>query len=377
MEAVLTRVKLTTSVLKDLVEKAAKGSTMNDVIPLSCLMQVKVSNNELSVRTTDNQNFVTLKEKVADTPDFEMVVQTKIFTAIISKLNAKETTLILDDGKLTIESDGKYNIPLSVDADGSNIRFPEPTFEAVGGSKHITIAEIKSILNYNKACKAESKENPALFNYYFDSQKVITSDGFRACLNPISLVEQPTCLAPNLVELIPVIDGEGTTSEYGVDIQTNEDSILFTSDRGFVYGKKCLPADLEAYPAEGLTDAVNQTSTQRFDVAKESLLKMLDRICLFVDSLAHNMVTLTFTQDGITSFDPKTKSTETISYAKEYTGEPFSIVASVDANALLKQTAACSPAIISVGVNSESGITLEASGTENTTVKMVLSVVEE
>lgn len=377
MEAVLTRVKLTTSVLKDLVEKAAKGSTMNDVIPLSCLMQVKVSNNELSVKTTDNINFVTLKAKVTDTPDFEMVVQTKTFTAIVSKLNAEFTTLTLDSGKLTIECDGTYNMPLSVDADGSNIRFPEPTFEAVGGSKHLTIAEIKSILNYNKACKAESKENPALYNYYFDSSKVITSDGFKACSNPVSVVEQPTCLPPALVELIPVIDGQGTTNEYGVDVQTNEDSVLFTSERGFVYGKKCLPADLEAYPAEGLTDAININATQKMEVTKESLLKMLERISLFVDPLSHNMVTLTFTNEGITSFDPKTKSTETIGYAKPYTGEAFSIPISVDANALLKQVTACSPAIISIGLNSEQGIGIEVAGTENTTVKMVLSVVGE
>ena len=221
--------------------------------------------------------------------------------------------------------------------------------------------------------EADSKENPALYNYYFDNEKVITSDSFKACVNPVSVFEQPTCLPPSLVELISTVVGE----EYGVDIQANEDSVMFSSDSGFVYGKKCLPADLEAFPAEGLVDAVNISAAQKIEVARESLFKMLDRICLFVDTLSHNMVTLTFTEKGITSFDPKTKSTETIGYAKEYTGESFSVSVDVDASALLKQISACSPAIILVGPNSESGIGLEVASTENKTIKMVLSVVED
>ena len=55
MDAILTKSKVPTSILKELVKRAIKGSTMIDVIPLTCLMGISVKENKLTIRTTDNK----------------------------------------------------------------------------------------------------------------------------------------------------------------------------------------------------------------------------------------------------------------------------------------------------------------------------------
>ena len=85
MEAVLTKVTLPLKVVQDLVLRVSKGSTMIDVIPVSCLIQLKVRDNILSVRTTDNSTHVIGIANV-DCPDFELCVNTTKFTSLISKL---------------------------------------------------------------------------------------------------------------------------------------------------------------------------------------------------------------------------------------------------------------------------------------------------
>ena len=88
MNTVLTKVTVATPVLQDLVARAVKGSTMVDVIPLSCLMQVKIKDNKLFVRTTDNINYLTTFANVT-APDFEIVVPSKLFSQTISKLSTR------------------------------------------------------------------------------------------------------------------------------------------------------------------------------------------------------------------------------------------------------------------------------------------------
>ena len=217
-EAVLTKVSVPTTLLQDLVNRAAKGSTMQDIIPLSCLMQVKIKDKKLSVRTTDNTNFVTAtSQSTVEADDFEIVVETKLFQALISKLSKENTTLSVEGNSVTITADGTYNIPLSVDADGSRISFPEPTFTPVGGSKVVTPEEVRSILSLNKACKADAKEIPAIYNYYFDGSQVLTTNVFKGCKNSISVFDTAVCLPPNVVDLLSVVtDSTGVTVEKSI-----------------------------------------------------------------------------------------------------------------------------------------------------------------
>ena len=200
---------MTTKVLQDLVAKAVKGSSMIDKFPLTCLMQVKVKDNKLTVCTTDNVNHLAVFADV-QAADFEAVVDSKLFSALVSKLSTANTTLSIEENKLIVEANGKYNISLPTDSDGSSITFVEPHIIQDKPSNQVGLEAIKSVLSLNKSCKAEMKELPSLFNYYMDNEKVLTSDFYKACSNPIKVFEEPVCVPPSLMELVPnVCDDDG------------------------------------------------------------------------------------------------------------------------------------------------------------------------
>lgn len=368
METVLTKVKVPTSVLQDLVNRAAKGSTNQDIIPLSCLMQVKIQDKKLVVRTTDNTNFV--KATSVDTieaDNFEIVVQTKVFQSLITKITTEYISLSVEGNSVVVEGNGTYNIPLSVDADGSRIVFPEPQFTPVGGSKVITSEEVRSILSLNKACKADAKEIPAIYNYYFDNNKVLTTNVFKGCTNPVSAFETPVCLPPNLVELIPaIIDGSGAT------VQQSEDAVLFSSTVGELYGKKCLPADLEAFPADGLTEAFNSTIEQSAKFSTTYLIQALDRMGLFADTLESNKLTISFDSEYITLISDKTKSQEKIKYTTPVATVTTPVTFAIDAKFFKDELQSLTADEITISFSAEIGIQIKCGS-----AIVMLSVLDE
>ena len=351
MEATLTKTTISTAILQDLVSRAAKGSTNVDIIPLSCLMQLKVKDGVLTVRTTNNVNFVTVSSNVT-AGDIDIVVQTKLFTQIIGKLQKEVTSLTVDGNKIIIEADGKYNIPLALDTDGSNIQFPEIEFNPVGASRTITSAQVRSILGINKACKADMKEIPAIYNYYFDNEKVVTTNIFKGCFNTISVFETPVVLSPELVELIPtVLNGDEV-----ITVSQDENSVEFLSSIGSVYGKKCAPADLESYPADQLVEALNVPMVNSAVINRSMLANAVDRICLFTDQLESNKLEITFSSNSIHLYSAKTDSSEDVTYLKnpENLAEPITVP--VDGKMLAQVLAALDKEEVTIKFDAEVGV---------------------
>ena len=370
MEAVsvLSKVKLETRKLQDLVNRAVKGSTMVDIIPLSCLMELTVKDKKLTIRTTDNINYISVSTDVEDSGQFSMVVQSKLFTQIVGKLTTATTELWCEGNKVKIKANGSYTMALSTDADGSLITFPEPKADVTGSSNQITMDEVRSILSYNKSCKADMKEVPAYYNYYMDEKGVLTTDTFKGCLNPIKVVDTPVSLSPTVVDLIPSV-----CDTNGVTVAQTEDSVVFTSSIGTLVGRKCLPADVEAFPADGLRQAFEQ-DTNKVVLNKTQLYQALDRMCLFVDALESHKVTTTFTTKDVVLYSDYTDSTEHVPYVKdaatpEYTFEEVTLL--LDAGQFKAEVSACDKESINIGFN-EGGIQIANNG-----VTMALAVVDE
>lgn len=367
MEATLTKVTLPTAVLQDLVARAAKGSTNVDIIPLSCLMQLKIENNVLSVKTTNNVNFVTVKANV-EAPDFEIVVQTKLFAALVAKLASASASIIVDGNKITVEAGGKYNIPLALDTDGSKIEFPSPVYEPVGGSKTLTNEEIRSILSISKACKAEMKEIPSIYNYYFDNNNVITTNVFKGCINPISAFETPVVLSPELVDLITVVQSD----DEPVTVSQNEDSVQFITSKGEVYGKKCTPADLESFPADQLIEASATQITNVVKLNRTTLASAVDRLCLFTDQLESNRLEVTFTPNGVNLYSASTDSNEVVTYVPGSNPVTADVTLQIDAKMLAQELAAAGAEELTVKFDSNAGIIFNVGKTI-----VLLSVLED
>ena len=347
MDAVLTKVEIPVVALQDVVSRASKGSTFIDVIPLSTMMEVKIKDNVLSAKTTNNSYYLTaIYDKQVVQPDFEIVVDTKAFTALVGKLKGEIVSISVEGIKITLQTKtGKYNFSYSTDTDGSIVKFPEPTFTPDGSTTHITPSELRSILSLNKTCKSVTKDNPALFNYYFDTEKVLTSNDSKAGYNPIKVVDRATALTPDFFELVPnVIDDNGDKTAYGVDISENNDSIMFFSNKGILTGKKASQADLESLTlfAQAYTDIFNDEMSNVVEISRTDLLDVIDPMILFTNSYEQNRIKITFTQTGMTFFDITSESEERVDFVTPLTEDIQPVVLEVNALELKEQLTACS-----------------------------------
>lgn len=365
MEATLTKITVGTILLQDLVSRAVKGSTMVSVIPLSCLMQVKVKDNVLSVRTTDNTNYLTTKAEL-NQPDFEMVVDSKLFSSLISKLSSATVSISVEGNNVLIEGNGKYNMALADDESGSKIVFPELDVEPIGTSFHLTPEEVRSILSLSKSCKAENKEIPPLFNYYADNERILTSDGFKACSNPIKMTDTPISVSPSVMELVPsVIDDSGVT------IYQDSEHIVFESTKGKLVGKKQGSADVEGFPAEDLVEAFNTTLESSTEINRTQLLQAIERICLFTEAFDQGKLTLHFLKDKVVLHATSTNSEEGINYLTPFT-EEVSVTLEVEALKFKNELSACDMEKIIIGFNANYGTRISCGQ-----VNLVLGVVGE
>lgn len=310
MESVLTQVTVPTRILQDLVTRAAKGSTMQNLIPLSCLMQVKIQDQKLYVRTTDNVNYLTVYETLQEpTPNFEIVVQTKLFAALVSKLVKDATTFTVDGNKVTVASGtGKYNIALETENDGI-VKFPEMMIEATPG-KTILGKELKSILTLSKSCKADNKEIPCMFNYYADKDGVLTTNEYKACLNPVSLTETPLCIPSNVMDLAEAIIDE----KDGISVYQTDKYIVFESVKGILLGEKASQVDLEKFPAENLIEILAFEGDTTINLNRTEWLGAVERICLFTEAFEQDVVQLVFTEDKVWLKSKTTESEEAVNY---------------------------------------------------------------
>ena len=298
-----------TQILQDLVARAFKACTLQPLLPTTTYMQVKVAGDKLYVRSTDNVNSLTLSVET-NQPDFEMVVDAKVFAAIIAKITTSEISLIVEDMKVTIEGNGKYNMAYSTDVDGSKVVFPEPVADLSGVSVTVSGQELKSIIELNKPCKADSKEVPCMFNYYAFSDGVITTNEFKACFNPVKLTNSPISIPANVMDLaMEVISGKGE-----VNIYQTEKSIIFKSDDAVLIAEKASQADVDKFPAENLLEVFAMNAELSTKLNRTTFLQTVERIALFTEAYEQDKLTIIFNQKSVELQSAGTGSTEIVDY---------------------------------------------------------------
>lgn len=357
METTLTKVTVPTVVLRDLVARAVKGSTNVDLLPLSSLMQVQVVDGKMYVTTTDNVNYLTAYADVV-AENFEMMVQSKIFSQAVSKLTSETTTFIIEGNKVTVEANGKYNLSIVTDADGSAVKFTQkPVVEAIGNTYHLKPEEVRSILTLSKSCKAEKNEVPAVIgNYYMDSDKVLTTNYYKACSNPVKLTDSPILLSSAVIDLVNTV-----VDESGVDVYQNDEYIVFESTKGRLIGSKIL--DISEYPATDLSNLISNDLASAVTMNRTLFIQAVDRMCLFVDTYEQNRLYLTFTADGLNLYSSKTDSSEVVNYISVITPITTPVKFSIDGFFLKDELTACDKEDITVRFSDEVGLQIKCGDT--------------
>ena len=352
------QLKVATPAFQEMVSRAQKCSGMIDSIPATMLMEIKLQDNTLSITTTDGPNWLVVKQDNVQGNNFSIVVNSQLFSQLISRLTSSEIELTVEESSLVVKSNGIYKLELPLDAGEvvKNLPLPFP-FDFETPKVHITSEQVKSICTISKASKAQTREFPALFSYYCNDTMVVTSDSYKCCFNPIKLFESPVCLPDKLVDYLPLAGDDS-----GLDVYQNDTIVAFCSSKGTLYGAKSTKEDLQDYPIDILISSKdNQAFTYSAMINRTLLVNALERMSLFTQLYDRNCVMLTFTKDALTLSCKQTSSNESIKYLQPLSDD-VTYTCSVDVTMLMDQLKVgnredvqikfeCSPQAESIQVN--------------------------
>jgi DNA polymerase III sliding clamp (beta) subunit (PCNA family) len=312
----ILKLTLSTALLQDLTNKAIKGASQNKMIPLTSLLEIELKERRLTLTTTDATNTLKVFANGVEGKDFRVVVPVDMFHKLISKTTVEFITLILKKNSLEVLGNGRYQLDLLLDEDGSLVKFPEYAFKVEEGVAPTIIeaSTVRSILASNKASLAQTMENPSLTGYYFGEQ-VITSDRFKACGKKVNIFGSPTLLPPELVELL-VLGGDGEIRVY-----RDGEQFLFESGNVVVHGwaMDCI----DEFPVDAISDYLNQPFPSMCKINRKDFMQALDRLALFVSPYDRNGVFLTFTDKGLQLSSKQKNSDELLAYKESENFKDF------------------------------------------------------
>lgn len=313
------QIKLKTTKLQEMVAKAVKGSSNNKMIPITSLMSLSSTGNggQLILTATDASNILKVLDGPVEGTEFAAVVPTELFSKLVAKTTTEWITISVEDNIMQIKGNGKYDIELPINDDGSPIKYPSYAFdtEAKSVSKATIVTNLlKTVINSNKVALAQTMENPYLTGYYFEDE-VISTDSLRVCCNSVKLFDKPVLIPPELMDLVSLIDEDKLT------IYQDAGKLLIVSGKIMIYGIEL--SGIEEYPITAIKDYLKTDFAQMVTLRKDPMLNILDRLSLFVSAYDQNGIFLNFDLDGLTINSRKSNGIEKIDYVNPVTIEPF------------------------------------------------------
>lgn len=308
------KLQIKTATFQNMVAKAVKGAGMNNDLFITQLMSISLANNVLTLETTDNNNYLYVRENKVAGDDFNVVVGVDKFSKLISKLTCEDVVLEVKEGsngeldKLIIKGNGKYVIELPYDEEGELIDYPDPLEENSDeffNSGEIKLSTIRHILSTAKAALLVGKDDMCYSDYYC-GERVVATDTYKICGIDIKLFEEPKLISPQLMDLLDVATQES------IDVRYKDDVVIFDAGSVVVYG--AFDEGVEDYKIDAISGLIDEQFPSSCKIEKQPLTQMLDRLSLFVDTFDKNSVYLTFTKDGLMVSSKQDSGEEIIPY---------------------------------------------------------------
>lgn len=309
------KLTINTATFQNMVAKAVKGAGMNNDLFITQLMSISLKDNRLTLTTTDNNNYLYVRQDKVAGDDFNVVVAVDKFSKLISKLTCQEVTLEVSEGKegeldkLTVKGNGKYVLELPYDEEGELIDYPNPLenedAEKFWNSSEVKLSTIRHILSTAKAALLVGKEDMCYSDYYVGS-RVVATDTYKICGIDVKIFDEPRLISPQLMDLLDVMSSEN------IDIRYDEDTVIFETPEVTVYGKT--DEGVKDYQIDAISSLLDEKFPSSCKIEKAPLLQMLDRLSLFVDTFDKNSVYLTFTKDGLVVSSKQNSGEEIIPY---------------------------------------------------------------
>ena len=341
--------KVVTSRMKEAVNKAIKGAGFNNLIPITSMIGIKLSDGKLRLLTTDMTNTLCIIiDKVAG-DDMDITVDADKFGKLIAKTTSEDIELSVKDDILFVKANGTYKIPLISDEEGL-ISFPDVNIGSEPNAK-TKLSSVMQAYNINKSALAKTLENPALTGYYCGDM-VISTDANVITFNGFKMFdcEEPILISAQQMQLLTL------NTKEDIEVLISGNSIQFVTEDVVIDG--ALMEGIEDFPANEVNAYLDEAFTSSCKVPKDLLLSVLDRLALFIEPYDKNGAYFTFGRKGINIHSKKDASTETINYVESKDFEPF--VCCVDIPMLKEQLQANPDDTVKICYGNENALKIES-----------------
>ena len=303
--------KIKTELLQQMISKAIKGASNNNMIPITSLIGIQVKNEQLILMTTDGSNQLRINEKIeldpmygkADLQEFYTIVNADTFSKLVGKTTKEFIELENKENYLEVIGNGTYKLELAVNEDGEMVKFPEIK-DIQGEELSLNLEILQEQIRTAKASVAKTMEVPCLTGYYI-SNNTIATDRQMVCFIQNQEMREPLLISSEMAELLLLIDGAEI-----LEIVKKDNELIFYTDKYTIYGKEL--EGKEMYPVTAIENLVALNYKNSVKVKKEEILNVLDRMSLFVTDYDKGGVYLDFTEAGLIIRSQKSNAEEII-----------------------------------------------------------------
>ena len=309
-------IKLKTKDFADMLSRASKCTLRNSPDILAGLVEIKLKNGVLSLRTTDTRNKLILRQAGVEGDDFNTVIAISVFEKIVSKTSKEEITLKVDDKSVTLKGNGTYCFERQTEGD-SPVEF-EPI--ALISDPEVRVefetAQLRNIIKYNGNSIGSAFVDPTISGYYFGNSDVMTTDGYNACFYHKKIFDTPVMLYDTTLALLDEFkDDKVVFLKKGTHIQFYSNSGLLTS---------YIHQYTDEFPAEPLMAFLDGVHPSSVKVAVKDIQGVLERVSLFVsDGAEDGTATMSFEDNAIVFTDKQGKVNESVPCKDAKNFKPF------------------------------------------------------
>lgn len=323
------KLTINTATFQNMVAKAVKGASGNNDLLITQLMGISLHDNQLTLKTTDNSNYLYIIQDKISGDDFDVVVPVERFSKLISKLTCDEVSLEIKSkkgelDKLVVHGNGKYSIELPYDEEGELVEFPNPMEEVnldEWNETELNLSTARLILSTAKAALQVGKEDSCYKDYYV-GERVVGTDTYKICGIDIKIFDEPKLISPELMDLIDVM------SEEKISVYYKDEYVVFETDSVIIYGE--VDEGIEDYKIEAISSLLDDKFPSSCKIEKSLLVQMLDRVSLFVDIMDKNSIYLTFTKDGLLMSSKQDSGSELIPYKESNDFQDYTCCLDID-----------------------------------------------
>ena len=311
-----TTITLNTKEFSSMLSKASKCSTKGGVAIVAELIEIKLSNGILSLRTTDTRNTMVLRKSGIEGADFCAVINIGIFEKVVSKTTKETIQLTVDDRCVELKGNGSYKFELSIEGDTAVQFEPIMLIQQPEIKEELSLQTLKDVVKYCAAFVGSPFVDPTVAGYYFNNKGAITSDAYAACFYNKPIFHEPMMLYASTMELLSSWDDDK------VVFLKSGNNVQFYSNTGLL--TTTVHPHLADFPVEGLSEFLTMDYSASVGVSIKSAQESLDRVGLFINDKAGNgSIMASFEEGGLTLADKGGNADERLPYVEGSSFSPF------------------------------------------------------